>query len=217
MIAKNRVGIVNYGVGNLMSVKRAVEHCGAEVALVDTPEGMDKVERLILPGVGAFGDCMLALDESGLRTALMNYVAESRPLLGICVGMQMLFDVGEEFGEHKGLGLVSGRVVAILPEHINGRVQKIPHIGWAELELPAGHKCGSWANTPLSQLNAGDCAYFVHSFTAIPDDSRHLIASSYYGNSMISAAIKKDNIVGVQFHPEKSGATGLKILSSFIS
>jgi glutamine amidotransferase len=145
------------------------------------------------------------------------YAASGRPMLGICVGMQILLTESEEFGRHEGLGLIPGKVVAIPRTDADRQPHKIPHIGWTALDIPRGRNEASWSGTVFDGLEPGvSAAYFVHSFTAQPDKITNRLADSYYGGQLISAAIVQDNIVGVQFHPEKSGLIGLQILSRFL-
>lgn len=211
-----RVAIVDYGVGNLLSACRAFERCGAEVALTGEPARIAMADRLVLPGVGAFASCMGALEDHGLIEPVRQFAASGRPMIGICVGMQMLFDASEEFGDTNGLGLMPGRVKLIPDTEVDGEPQKIPHIGWAALTTPADAPETNWSDTILKDLSPGAEAYFVHSYTAWPDDPSHRLADVSYGGRRISAAVRKDNLFGTQFHPEKSGPRGLAILQAFL-
>lgn len=208
-----QVTLVDFGAGNLLSVHRAFSHLGAAVVLAATPEGIVGAERLVLPGVGAFGACMDNLRRNGFDQAVKMFVASGRPFLGICVGLQMLFDESEEFGLHAGLGLIPGRVTRIPGLGADGRPHKIPHIGWNRIS-PAGET--KWAATPLANTQAGTSVYFVHSFAGQPRDPRHALAQCDYDGVAILAAARKDNMTGFQFHPEKSGPAGLAILSAFL-
>ncbi|SEH53746.1 imidazole glycerol phosphate synthase subunit HisH [Magnetospirillum fulvum] len=211
------ITIVDYGVGNVLSVARAVTQAGGRPNLSSDPAEIARAERLILPGVGAFGDCIQALRaRPGLEQAIRDFAASDRPMLGICVGMQVLFDVGEEFGEHRGLGLIPGRVRAIPATTAEGQPQKVPHIGWSPLSIP-DHRSQGWADTILAEIHPGDSFYFVHSFTAWPDDPTHRLADTFHGGQRIAAAVVRGNITGTQFHPEKSGRLGLQILSTFVN
>lgn len=210
------VTVVDYGVGNLLSVRRAFEQCGAQVMLTSSPDRVWNAERLVLPGVGAFGDCMTALATGGLDQAVHRFIASGRPFLGICVGMQLLFSVGEEFGEHAGLGVIPGRVRAIPRTAADGQPHKVPHIGWTPLQPPAGGDAADWAGTPLAAVRPGDEVYFVHSFTGWPEDEGDRLADADYHGRRISAAVRRGNVCGVQFHPEKSGRVGLGIIDSFL-
>ena len=208
-----RVAIVDYGLGNLLSVARAVEKCGAEADFVQTAEAVSGAERLVLPGVGAFANGMEGLRERGLVEPLRDYARTGRPFLAICLGMQMLMEVSEEFGTHEGLGLVPGRVRAIDPATIEGAPHKIPHIGWNELRPSNGDE--TWNKSVLRDVEQGSYAYFVHSFAVEPSDDSYRVADCYYDGRRISAVIQSNNIFGCQFHPEKSGDTGLRVMRRF--
>ena len=209
------VAVVDYGVGNLLSVRRALEHCGAEVTVTGDRHALLSASRVILPGVGAFANGMAELRTRGLDEVTREIAAMGVPLLGICLGMQMLLDESEEFGITPGLGLIPGRVIPVPPVTVSGDPQKIPHIGWNALALPPGRS--SWADTVLRRVRPGDSVYFVHSFMAEPADLRHRVANCSYGGVTISAVIGNRNVLGCQFHPEKSGAVGLNILQAFLS
>lgn len=211
------VTIVDYGVGNVLSVARAVTQAGGRPNLSSDPTEIAQAERLILPGVGAFGDCIKALRaRPDLEMAIRDFATSGRPMLGICVGMQILFDVGEEFGEHRGLGLIPGRIRAIPAVTTAGHPQKVPHIGWSPLSVPDQRNQG-WNNTVLSEIKPGNALYFVHSYAAWPDNPEHRLADTFHGGQHIAAAVMRGNITGTQFHPEKSGRLGLQILSTFVN
>ncbi|QEE43666.1 imidazole glycerol phosphate synthase subunit HisH (plasmid) [Rhizobium sp. WL3] len=210
-----KIVIVDYGVGNLLSVARAFEHCGADVSLQDRASALTDTSRMVLPGVGAFGDCVDALRSRGLDQAVLEHVARGRPLMGICVGMQMLLDASEEFGSHDGLGIIPGVVEAIPRMDHAGNVLKVPHIGWSPLLPPEGRN-NCWADTPLSELKTGTAAYFVHSYHARPHSEDHRLADAEYGGQRITASICREAVFGTQFHPEKSGEVGLSIVRRFL-
>jgi glutamine amidotransferase len=207
------VTIIDYGVGNLLSVQRGLEHCGAKVVLTSNPEIILASQKIVLPGVGAFPNAMEALKKLNLVPVIQELARLNKPLLAICLGMQLLMEESEEFGVTAGLGLISGRVVAIPNKTIELNPQKIPYIGWGSLQ-PADSE-GNWVGTLLQDNELGDAAYFVHSFMAEPTDPKNRVADSVYGGHRISAVIKKNQITGCQFHPEKSGEVGLKILRRF--
>lgn len=209
------VVIVNYGMGNIKSVMRGVEKVGAKVTLSNEPETVLKADRVILPGVGAFDHGMSELRKRNLEQILKDYVKTERPLLGICLGMQMLFDSSKEHGEHKGLGFIPGQVIQIPQDIDNTTLRKIPHIGWNALQYPPANR--HWDQSILGKTEEGDSFYFVHSFMAQPENSEYILAQCLYEELPINAVVKKDNITGCQFHPEKSGPSGLKILEQFIS
>ena len=207
------ITVIDYGVGNLLSVSRALEHCGAKVNMSSDPEFILKSKKVILPGVGAFPNGMRALIELGLDAVIKEVVNNGVPLLGICLGMQLLLDESEEFGITKGLGVIPGKVVPIPNKSVDGEIQKIPHIGWSSLV----NSREDWQNTILQEVREGDSVYFVHSFMASPEKSEDQLADALYGGQKISAVIAKGNTTGCQFHPEKSGEIGLKILRNFIN
>jgi glutamine amidotransferase len=210
----NRVVIVDYGVGNLLSVARAIESCGGLVQLAEDELTLSKASRLVLPGVGAFGDCINALRARRLDAAILEHVAKGRPLLGICVGMQMLLNGSEEFGRHKGLGIIPGQVIPIPNVDQNGQPLKVPHIGWSPLRPVDARR--NWAGTPLKSIELGSAAYFVHSFHAEPANEENRLADTIYGGRRITAAISRENVIGTQFHPEKSGQVGLQIFRDLL-
>ncbi len=195
------IGIIDYGVGNLFSLKSSFEAIGQEVFVSGDAAQLSKADRLILPGVGAFGDAAEKLRQSGLDAFVRQAAAKGTPLMGICLGMQLLFEESLEYGCHKGLGLLKGRVVPMQPEGL-----KIPHIGWNSLRKTV--------DSPLlGGVKEGDFVYFVHSFHAQGcEDS--LVAVTEYGMT-VTAAVQKGNVMGCQFHPEKSGQVGLAILKAF--
>jgi glutamine amidotransferase len=207
--------VVDYDRGNLFSVGRALEHCGGEVEITDAPAKIEDAERLVLPGVGAFGDAMDELRRCELFDRIKDFAASGRPFLGICVGMQVMFDSGDEFGEHDGLGLIPGRVRAIPRHGADGRPHKVPHVGWSEI-VPASDS-SAWDDTILDGLPAPAYCYFVHSFTAEPLDEAHRLSDCRYDGQRLAATVRRGNLWGCQFHPEKSGEAGLHILRNFLA
>jgi glutamine amidotransferase len=214
MSAARPVVVVDYGRGNLFSVCQAVARVGGEPRLTSEPEAVRRAERLILPGVGAFGDAMAGLRERGLEDAVKTFTAAGRPLLGLCLGMQLLLDESSEFGRHAGLGLIPGRVER-LPAPPRGGRDKIPNVGWCRLEPTPGGM--PWANSIFAGVKPGDFAYFVHSYTAQPTDPRHRLADIRFAGLAVAAAIARGSVAGCQFHPEKSGEVGLAILDTFVN
>jgi imidazole glycerol-phosphate synthase subunit HisH len=205
-----RVTVVDYGIGNLHSVTKALRHEGAEVTVTADARDVPVAERLVLPGVGAFADGMRGLRERGLVEPLRAYAEAGRPLLGICLGMQLLLGESEEYGRHEGLGIVPGRVAEIRRE----KGFKVPQIGWNRIYAPSG---GSWQGTLLDRVDEGAMVYFVHSFTAVPDREEDRLADSLYAGQRVSAAVRRGSVSGCQFHPEKSGTVGLTILRRFLA
>lgn len=207
------VTIIDYGVGNLLSVKRGLEHCGAKVVLTSDASLILSSQRVVLPGVGAFPNAMDKLQKLNLVSVIKELAILGTPLLAICLGMQLLMDESEEFGLTPGLGLISGRVVPVPDMTAEGASQKIPHIGWSSLYDSS--KNSNWVGTLLQDNKLGDSAYFVHSYMAQTASPKNRVAHAVYGGHSISAVISKNRITGCQFHPEKSGEVGLKILRRF--
>jgi glutamine amidotransferase len=210
-----KVTIIDYGIGNLLSVQRAFEKCEAEVLVTSDVKIIEASDRLVLPGVGAFADGIQGLKDYKVYDAVLNYLTKQRPFLGICVGMQMLFDEADEFGIHEGLKIISGKVSKISETDSNGKKHKIPHIGWNNLKHPKNNI--HWNNSILSKIEENDSVYFVHSYAGNPTDEKVRLADTYYNGVKILAALQKDHIFGCQFHPEKSGDVGMNILKGFLS
>ncbi|TXC65469.1 imidazole glycerol phosphate synthase subunit HisH [Piscinibacter aquaticus] len=210
------VTIVDYGMCNLLNVARAFEHCGAQVTVTEDPKALTRAERLVVPGVGAFRDSMREVVGRGFADAIREYASTSRPMFGICVGMQMLFEASEEFGEHAGLGILPGRVRAVPSRRTDGVAQRVPHIGWNHLVEPEGGR--DWHGTLLDPFAGSQPAvYFVHSFAAVPTLASDRLADCLYGGHRICAAVQRDNLMASQFHPERSGETGLAIVRRFLT
>ena len=204
------VVIVDYGLGNLGSVARAVHHLGAEPVITSDPAVIRDAERLVLPGVGAFGTAMSNLQERGLIEPLKSFAASGRPLIGLCLGMQLFMDESDEGALHSGLGLIPGRVERL--QQTDHRF-KIPHIGWSGLEPGAR----PWSGTALEGLEPGDALYFVHSYYVIPADPADALAYTTYGSTSYCSVIAHGNVLGCQAHPEKSSDIGLKIIKNFLT
>ena len=201
------IAIIDYGVGNLFSLQSSLRAIGAEARVTGNPAEIHTADRLILPGVGAFADAAALLRRDGLDQVVLAEAAAGKPLLGICLGMQLLFDYSLEYGRHRGLGLIPGSVEPIREVIPTG--YKVPHIGWNALHFPKDRPV-----SPLFRhIREGDCVYFVHSYYGTNcDDS--VIATAEYGPEL-TAAVGRNNVLGVQFHPEKSGQAGLAILRAF--
>ena len=198
------IAIVDYGVGNLYSLERSFHAIGADVTVSADTKVLESADKLLLPGVGAFGDAAQKLRSSGLGEVVTQQAKSGKPLLGICLGMQLLFDMGYEYGEHPGLGLISGQVRPIA-DVVPGDL-KIPHMGWNALDFTRESKL-------FSHIKDGDYVYFVHSYYAAGCEAA-TIATAQYG-AALTAAVEKENVFGCQFHPEKSGKVGLEILKAF--
>jgi imidazole glycerol-phosphate synthase subunit HisH len=215
-MAAQHVTVIDYGIGNLLNVVRALQHCKAEVTVIENATELTTLpERLVLPGVGAFADGMHEMRARGFDELVKRFAQTERPFLGICVGAQMLFDVGREFGNHEGLGLIAGRIQPVPDVDAQGKPHRIPHIGWSALVKPAQRQ--SWQGTPLENTSHGEAVYFVHSYAPQPADPKHRLANTFYNGVEICAAVAKDNVFGYQFHPERSAAAGLRMLQQFLA
>ncbi len=199
------IAIIDYGAGNLHSVKNALDSLAAESIISNNPEEILAADKIILPGVGAFGDAMAALENSGLTETVREAVRLNKPFLGICLGLHLLFEESEETPGVKGLGILKGRIVKIP----SAEGIKIPHMGWNSLEIPKKSKI-------LKEIGNEPYLYFVHSYYVQPSDEAVVSAYTDYGNRL-AVAIERDNLFAVQFHPEKSGDTGHKILENFLN
>ena len=206
--------VIDYGIVNLKNILRGFEYVGAPIESAIDPDQVLKADRIILPGVGAFASGMNELRTRGMDEAVKCIANAGRPVLGICLGMQMLLDSSIEYGQHQGLGLIPGSVVPIPTNSVGMGRRKIPHIGWNALRYPS--HASSWKNSCLNRAPEGSFFYFVHSFMVVPEKSSHILAQCIYEGLSVTAAIKKDNITGLQFHPERSGPIGLEILHEFM-
>ncbi|MCL4474279.1 MAG: imidazole glycerol phosphate synthase subunit HisH [Actinobacteria bacterium] len=195
--------IIDYGMGNLRSVEKALEKVGAEVAVSRDPDDLRQADRIVLPGVGAFGDAMANLQKRGLVEAIKGEVAAGKPFLGICLGLDLLFEESDEHGLHQGLGLLPGRVELLATG------LKIPHIGWNQINIRKESKL-------LAGIPDGSAFYFVHSYAVVPREESDILCETEYGSAFVSA-VERDNIAAFQFHPEKSSSLGLMILRNFAS
>ena len=205
-----KIAIIDYGIGNVRSILGAFENQGVDVLLTNNKDEILKSDGLVLPGVGAFSHGMENLKSYDLVDAIKEYAISDRPFMGICLGMQLLFEESEEFGETKGLGLILGKVVKLPTK--DSQNEKLPHVSWNELNS----KNVPWVDTILADIEEGSDMYFVHSFIAQPRDGDNILSTTEYSSHNFCSSVKKDNIFGCQFHPEKSGPTGLKIINNFI-
>ena len=206
--------VIDYGIVNLKNILRSFEYIGVPIDSAVDPDQVLKADRIILPGVGAFASGMNELRTRGMDEAVKCIANTGRPVLGICLGMQMLLDSSIEYGQHQGLSLIPGSVVPIPTNSVGMGGRKIPHIGWNALRYPS--HASSWKNSCLNRAPEGSFFYFVHSFMVVPEKSSHILAQCIYEGLSVTAAIKKDNITGLQFHPERSGPIGLEILHEFM-
>lgn len=206
------IAIIDYGMGNLRSVQKALERVGAQALIAATPEQAAGAEALVLPGVGAFGQAMERLTERGFDSFCKEWVAQDKPFLGICLGMQLLFSESEEFGQAEGLNIVPGRVVKFTgpayEPHGDDPGLKVPHMGWNEVTVVRPHPV-------VEGLPAGAMTYFVHSFHPVPEDPEWTVLTSHHGQ-VFTAAVGRSNLFASQFHPEKSGDVGLLMLTNFV-
>ena len=197
------ITIVDYSVNNLRSVQKAFEHLGFETFVTSDAEAIARADKLVLPGVGAFGAAMANLRQRALAEPILDAVSAGVPLLGVCLALQLMFDWSEELGLHAGLGILPGKVEKFVP----APDLKIPHMGWSELQIPRESRL-------LRGIESGASVYFVHSYHALPDDQSCIAATATHGIEFV-AAVERDNVMACQFHPEKSSAVGLKILDNF--
>jgi glutamine amidotransferase len=198
-----------------LNVARAFEHCDATVTITENAADALAASRLVVPGVGSFQHAINEMRNRGLDDAVKQFVLSGRPLFGICVGMQMLFDASEEFGEHAGLGILPGRVVRVPSATTQGNAQRVPHIGWSHLIPPSTER--DWNNSLLKPYSGKNPAvYFVHSFAAQPENIADQLADCHYGGHRLCAAVQRYNLVATQFHPERSGEAGLVLLREFL-
>ncbi len=207
------VSIIDYGAGNLKSVRTAFSNLGNPVKLVTSAAEIEQAQLLVLPGDGAFGFGMSELEKRGLIAPIRGYVKSGRPFFGICLGMQLLLSESLEFGRHGGLGIIPGRVLPFKPvPEVREPGYRVPQIGWNQISKPKG---AQWDGTPLESVPDGSEAYFVHSFYAAPEDGGSVLASSVHGGQEFCSVIRKGNVFGTQFHPEKSGEVGMRMLQWF--
>jgi len=206
-----KIAIIDYGAGNIRSVERGLAFVGAPGQMTGDPGEIEAADAIVLPGVGAFEACMRQV--APLQKVLKQRIEAGVPFLGICLGMQMLLDESEEFGLTPGLGLIPGRVVPVPAIGADGAPQKVPHIGWSDLQPAEG--APRWEGGILRDVKAGEAVYFVHSFMAEPVDPAHRVADHVRGGRRIAGVIAAGKVWGCQFHPEKSGEVGLRILRAF--
>lgn len=211
---REKIVIIDYGIGNTYSVSRALEKCGAmHVIISDNADDIKNADKLILPGVGAYEDGMNGLKSRGLIDSIIDHASAKKPLLGICLGMQLLATSSEEFGSHNGLGLIPGKAMRMSEISPQGGRRKIPFIGWSRLNYDAA--IGN-ASILFNGISKDAFIYLVHSYAVETEFKDNVMASYSFDGEQVTAAINSDNIFGLQFHPEKSGPTGLKILSNFL-
>jgi glutamine amidotransferase len=199
------ISIIDYGMANLRSVQKAFENVGAPASIISTPAQIERADRIVLPGVGAFADAVRTLREQDLAGPILNHIERGRPFLGICLGLQMLFDTGYEDGEHRGLGVLKGTCVRFDVDQTMGL--KVPHMGWNQLDVMT-------PSPLLRELGDRPSVYFVHGYHVVPTDPGVIATTTDYGRPFVSS-VWRDNVMATQFHPEKSQRVGLKILANF--
>lgn len=207
-----KVVIIDYQLGNLFSVNQALENIGLNAIISSNPADINLADALVLPGVGAFGDAMNNLKKMGLIEPLKKFIAEGKPFLGICLGLQLLFSDSEEFGSSEGLNIIAGTVKKFPNQEINHKKLKVPQIAWNSIHHPNNK---SWKDTPLENIKEGENFYFVHSFYVEPKDKECVLTNTTYGSINYTSSILKDNIFACQFHPEKSADKGLEIYKNW--
>lgn len=208
-----KIAIIDYGLGNMFSIKQAFNKVGIDTIVTSDAKIIGKSDAIVLPGVGAFGDAMKNLQNLNLIEPIQLFAKTGKPFLGICLGMQLLFNNSEEFGNHIGLGLIEGEIKKFDFSEIEGGSIKIPQIQWNQIYHKGNY---SWEGTCLSEIQNNSYMYFVHSYFAIPKDEKLILTHSQYANLEYCSSVKKDNITGLQFHPEKSGELGLNIYKNWI-
>jgi len=209
------VAIIDYGLGNLFSIKHACEHVGMSVEITHDARRVLAARGVILPGVGAFGDAMNALRRLDLVVPIRDVADRGTPLLGICLGQQLLFTESEEFGCHKGLDLIPGTVRYFPVQQMAGRMLKVPQVGWNTIELPLSRGAAGWSGSLLEGVSPGADMYFVHSCHVVPENSNAVLSQTTYGDVIFCSGSMLGNITAFQFHPERSGVVGLQIYTNF--
>ena len=219
-MSNRKATVVDYEMGNLFSIEKAIDYVGGTAEITGDPFKIAKADRLVLPGVGAFGSAMQRLEDTGIEDAINEFAQTERPILGICLGMQLLLSESYEFGHHKGLGLIEGKVVRFKDPKPEGPHFKIPQVGWTEIELPRLNRFSTptqWNRTILQGIDPGSFFYFVHSYICVPARDQDVLAESAYGEDRFCSVVWKDHIGGCQFHPEKSDNGGLLIYENLIN
>ena len=202
------VAIIDYGLGNLFSINNACKLVGLNTIITSDINKISKADALILPGVGAFGDAINSLNENNLTQTIYEFVRTGKPFLGICLGMQLLFSESEEFGSHKGLDLIKGKVVKFPPFNKVGESIRVPQIQWNQIYA---EDINRWNESPLKNISEGTYMHFVHSYYAIPEENNNILTYTEYEGIRYTSAVMKDNIIGIQYHPEKSAEAGINI------
>ena len=208
----SKVAIVDYGLGNLFSINQACEYVGLDSTITNDPQIISSADALILPGVGAFGDAMGSLEDNNLIEPLLTFVQTGKPFLGICLGMQLLFNQSNEFGNHQGLNLIEGQIKRFPIKDEKGQINRVPQIQWNQIYMNSEDL---WNDSPLKNIEDGAYMQFVHSYYAEPKHQDVILSYTEYGGIRYASSVKKNNIIGIQFHPEKSAEQGLHIYGSW--
>jgi len=209
-MSQAKIAIVDYQLSNLYSVKHACDFVGLNTKITSKNTEISKADAIILPGVGAFGDAMINLNKLGLTKTIKNFVKTGKPMMGVCLGLQLLFTESEEFGQHQGLDLIPGKVIKFPAENDDGEKIKVPHMGWNKIYAKKKDQ-SNWQGTPLEKNKQEEYMYFVHSYFVKPNDKKVILSLTNYSGLEYCSSLKKNNIFAVQYHPEKSGSAGLKI------
>lgn len=211
-----KIAIIDYQLSNLFSVQHACEYVGAPAFITSSSSEILSADAAILPGVGAFADAMNNLEKLSLITTIHDFIRTGKPFMGICLGLQLLFTESEEFGNHKGLNIIPGKVVKFPTLGNDNRLLKVPQIGWNKIIQPHSNN-QRWQNTPLSNLANGEYMYFVHSYYTIPKNENDILTETTYEDTTYASSVSNNNITAYQFHPEKSGVEGIKIYQNWIN
>lgn len=211
-----KVIILDYGLGNLFSVQHALNHLGVETEVTADKTHIQHADAIILPGVGAFGEAMKNLSKLDLILPLKDFIAKGKPFLGVCLGMQLLFEESEEFGISKGLGIIPGTITRFNHNGAEGKKARVPQIAWNQILKPLDSNY-NWDETVLSGIKEGEYMYFVHSLFASPLNRKHILTETEYEGFKYCSSVLKDNVFATQFHPEKSAKEGLKIYKNWLS
>jgi glutamine amidotransferase len=209
---ETKVAIIDYGLGNLFSINNACKLVGLNTIITKDIDIINNADALILPGVGAFGDAMNSLNNNNLTQTIYEFVNTGKPFLGICLGMQLLFSESEEFGSNKGLNLINGKVVKFPSINNNRDKIRVPQIQWNQIYAEDKNR---WEDSPLRDIPEGSYMHFVHSYFAIPEDKNDILTYTEYEGTRYASAVKKGNIIGIQYHPEKSAKDGIKIYQNW--
>ncbi len=208
----SNIAIIDYGLGNLFSINQACHHVGLASVITSDIKTINEADALILPGVGAFGNAMNSLEENQLVKPILNFVQSGKPFLGICLGMQLLFSESDEFGNHKGLNLIEGKIVRFPQLNSKGQIVRVPQIQWNKIYKNTD---ALWNSSPLKNIDEEAYMHFVHSYYAIPKDNETILSYSEYEGIRYASAVIKNNITGIQYHPEKSAEQGLQVYQNW--